>query len=231
MGDIIEDRTFSIERALQRLGVKTDALKKAEFKCPSGNIKRCLGSKSKYLGNAQKFVGSLYLDALITTHVQGTLNYKLKDEKGVEQTVDLPFETDVPLFTLDSNLTAGECGGGEPAHREKKPTLALQSSGVNYTVPVPDNFIRAPGSDWALASDDAPESEPSSVRPPGSDQTPSVSRDDFAISVSAPTSSSHTFRLVAKTAYGKVYKSRNILLDYFAPRKRARKPGEEGTDQ
>lgn len=234
MGDIIDDRTFSIEGALERLGVKTAALKKSEFKCPSGHTVKCLRGKSKYLGKAQQFVGSLYNDALITTHVEGSVSYKCKDEKGVDQAVDLPFVTDVPLFTLDANMTAGECGGGEPADRAKKPTLALKSSAVNYTVPVPDNFIRAPGSDWGLAYDEVPTSDEapsSSVRAPDSDQAPSVSRDDFAISVSAPMSSSHTFRFVAKTADGKVYKSRNIFLDYFAPRQRARKPGEEGTDQ
>ena len=109
--DITDDRTFSIEGALQRLGVKTAALSNSQFKCPGGHTVKCLRSKSKYLGKAQQFVGSLYNDALITTHVEGSLSYKWKDEKGVDQAVDLPFVTDVPLFTLDANMTASEWGG------------------------------------------------------------------------------------------------------------------------
>ncbi len=91
----------------------------------------------------------------------------------------------------------------------KKQTIALRSSGANYTVPMPDKVIR----------------------PPGSNPTASKNKEDFALSVSAPMSSSHTFRLVVQAADGKVYKSRNIVLDYFVPRLKAKKRSAEGTDE
>jgi hypothetical protein len=190
LGDVDASVAVSVDDGVRQSGVDIGKIANLNASCPTfAELPACL-QRIEGTGVLGKLAGHLTIaDKAVYAKVDGRVDYEWSDADGDSHARSSPISYKVPLFVFKVlERDVAECGGPSAVDHGGR-TLELALDRRGYRIPVDWHAELAPRANARVG-----------------------------ISLVAPKSSSHVFRLVIELSDGTKQSSREVDLSYFRPR-------------